>query len=219
MDKPIINYYALLGLTIYATPEQIQTAMRHYAQQPNAQLDVLQAIRTRLLDAEQRKRYDQELLAAYPEILEQMKLAVAKQQWQTKTRREQLKDNAAKAKEQTRGCLDFVALIVTGLVISVIFATCSGGGSGGSSPKAPDKLDEWSAQVACQDTIKDRLKAPATAQFDNWIRSANADGTYTITGTVDSQNAFGAMLRSKFSCRVSDNGNGTAHVSVTSLTP
>ena len=218
MDKPIINYYALLGLTIYATPEQIQTAMRHYAQRPDAQLDVLQAIRTRLLDAEQRKQYDQELLAAYPEILEQMKLAVAKQQFQAKARREQLKDNAAKPKEQTRGCLDFVALIVTGVVISVIFATCSGGGSG-SSPKTPDKLNEWSAQIACQDTVKDRLKAPATAQFDNWTRSANADGTYTITGTVDSQNSFGAMLRSKFSCQVRDGGDGTARVSITSFAP
>ena len=57
-----------------------------------------------------------------------------------------------------------------------------------------------------QDAVKNQLKAPASAQFPNCVLGldqyqirATPDGkTYWVAGYVDSQNSFGAMLRSKF---------------------
>ncbi|QPZ39683.1 hypothetical protein [Paramicrobacterium chengjingii] len=51
----------------------------------------------------------------------------------------------------------------------------------------------------CEDKVRGELKAPSTAEFDS---SATGSGTYTVTGTVDSQNSFGAMMRSDFQCTV-----------------
>lgn len=60
-----------------------------------------------------------------------------------------------------------------------------------------------------QDAVKARLRAPATAQFpdcvmglgDYTIRSNEAGTNYIVLGHVDSQNGFGALLRSKFAVK------------------
>jgi hypothetical protein len=60
-----------------------------------------------------------------------------------------------------------------------------------------------------QKFMKDRLKAPATAQFQD-VSEADVnylgDGTYWVLSHVDSQNSFGAMLRTQFRCKVKDIG-------------
>ena len=59
----------------------------------------------------------------------------------------------------------------------------------------------------CQEFVKRRLQAPATAEFPNPYR----DGTMTVpldsltfrvTSYVDAENAFSAKLRRRFSCTV-----------------
>ncbi|WP_437582746.1 hypothetical protein ACSAGD_10790 [Paramicrobacterium sp. CJ85] len=60
------------------------------------------------------------------------------------------------------------------------------------------------ASMYCEDAVRDQLKAPDTAEFDT---SATGSGTYTVTGTVDSENSFGAMLRSDFQCTVVIDGD------------
>lgn len=56
------------------------------------------------------------------------------------------------------------------------------------------------AKRACQEEfIPSRLKAPATAQFTDVAVTSSAS-TYTVTGSVDSQNGFGALIRSTFIC-------------------
>ncbi|MES9636699.1 hypothetical protein [Megasphaera elsdenii] len=60
-------------------------------------------------------------------------------------------------------------------------------------------------QVIAQNTVKDRLKAPSTADFDNIKVVKSKDGSVLITGTVDAQNSFGAKLRKGFMVTVDVN--------------
>lgn len=65
-----------------------------------------------------------------------------------------------------------------------------------------DDYDVNNSAVAirhCEDAIKERLKAPSTAEFDS---TAAGSGTWTVTGTVDAENSFGAKLRSTYQCSV-----------------
>jgi hypothetical protein len=59
------------------------------------------------------------------------------------------------------------------------------------------------AYVMMQNFVKDQLRSPASAKFE-WITEPDCkiikDGfEYTISSWVDSQNAFGAVLRTRFS--------------------
>ncbi len=52
----------------------------------------------------------------------------------------------------------------------------------------------------CQSLVKADLKAPATAQFSEVEVKQEGSKTYLISGSVDSQNGFGALLRNSFEC-------------------
>jgi outer membrane lipoprotein-sorting protein len=62
------------------------------------------------------------------------------------------------------------------------------------------------AYDTCIQAITEQLKAPATAQFsdrsDESERVVSKDH-YAFTGTVDAENGFGALLRSDWSCQIS----------------
>lgn len=68
------------------------------------------------------------------------------------------------------------------------------------------------AVTTCQDHVRDRLKSPSSADFGE-PRSTFAAGDtadfYTVTGSVDAQNSFGAMLRSTYSCKITHERDGT----------
>lgn len=55
-------------------------------------------------------------------------------------------------------------------------------------------------QISCQNAIKAILKSPSTAKFPNITKwgFSKQDGKITVQGYVDSQNSFGAELRSEF---------------------
>ena len=65
------------------------------------------------------------------------------------------------------------------------------------------------AWVATEMFIKDRLKAPGTAKFHGGSQDAVylGDNRYRVVGSVDSQNSFGAMLRTDFQAIVRDEGD------------
>lgn len=62
-------------------------------------------------------------------------------------------------------------------------------------------------QVLAQNAVKDQLKAPASATFDNIKMMKDKNGSVLITGTVDVQNSFGAKLRKTFMVTVDSNKN------------
>lgn len=73
----------------------------------------------------------------------------------------------------------------------------------GSAFNRGPAMDGDSAAEACKEHVLDRLKAPATAEFSN-LATSNAGIRWTVTGSVDSENAFGAKLRMGWSCTVRD---------------
>lgn len=58
----------------------------------------------------------------------------------------------------------------------------------------------WFAQYACEKEIKARAVYPPSVKVhfrrDNYVKG----NSYTMYGTVDSQNAFGAMVQQNFAC-------------------
>jgi len=88
-----------------------------------------------------------------------------------------------------------------------------------NSPQQPAQIDYASdAKWACREFVADHLKAPSTAKFPNYNnfiaekvnnKETKAKGyiVYSVYGEVDSQNSFGAMLRSRFMCEVIKNSS------------
>lgn len=81
----------------------------------------------------------------------------------------------------------------------VLLAAC-----GGSYDTAEDAVQEASWQ--CEDFVEDRLKAPATAEFDPAERETTIldedTWTFSTTGVVHSENGFGAMIATDYSCEL-----------------
>ncbi len=61
----------------------------------------------------------------------------------------------------------------------------------------------------CEEAVTNRLKSPATAVFSDFQKD-ELDGRLTVVrGNVDSENGFGAMIRSSFKCHVFDDKDAT----------
>jgi hypothetical protein len=103
---------------------------------------------------------------------------------------------AAKPEQPRYGVLTLIA-------IAVLAAICLGATALNGSSKSADQGP--GAEQACKDFVKDRLKAPATANFSG-VDHTSSGSAYTVTGDVDAQNSFGAKLRSHFTCVVRDAG-------------
>lgn len=59
------------------------------------------------------------------------------------------------------------------------------------------------AIAACHRFVKERLRAPSSAQFPpDGLDVSTAGGIYAISGAVDAQNGFGALIRGRYSCTV-----------------
>lgn len=69
-----------------------------------------------------------------------------------------------------------------------------------AGPAKPDtgKLSEVALTDACHDAVKEKLKSPGTAQFGGEFRREST--TPELTGYVDSQNGFGALVRTTWVC-------------------
>jgi hypothetical protein len=49
--------------------------------------------------------------------------------------------------------------------------------------------------------VQDKLKAPSTAEFSNESVSGSGN-SWNVSGSVDSQNSFGAKIRSSYTCSI-----------------
>lgn len=74
-------------------------------------------------------------------------------------------------------------------------------------------MDRDAIMRAVKGSVSLQLKSPASAQFpEELIKISSSDQTgYYVTGYVDSQNGYGAMIRNDFTADVSVN-NGNAVV-------
>ena len=90
-------------------------------------------------------------------------------------------------------------IIVGGVALWILSASLkSGGDSGGDAPHAATGCS------ASRRAIAERLKSPSSAK---WVdcHSTTSNGIQTVVTTVDSQNSFGAMLRTQWVTKVRSN--------------
>ena len=105
------------------------------------------------------------------------------------------------------GCI-LLAMLAAVLVFGPIGACragCFGMGKKPAVVEAPEPGDIFGAWVACRQFVEQRLRAPATAKFPTFTgQGSSSDGAnlFTVRSYVDSQNAFGANLRTDFECVV-----------------
>lgn len=98
-----------------------------------------------------------------------------------------------------RHLMGFCAGVSAGIVFIVII---------GKAPETPDRTSPSMAFIQCKGFVEDRLKSPASAEFPTLDFQAFPRGqdTYAIRSYVDSQNSFGAKIRTDFFCEVEWNG-------------
>lgn len=96
------------------------------------------------------------------------------------------------------------AIGIVAAVVAVV-ALCVWRTNSKSEPTSEDLRAD--AKRACQeDFIPKRLKAPATAEFSSVVVTSDG-GSYKVAGSVDSQNSFGAQIRSSFTCVMHSTGD------------
>ncbi len=70
---------------------------------------------------------------------------------------------------------------------------------------AREGVENHGAAWACRDFVTNRLRAPATASWP-WLDEEKvtraADGAFTVRSYVDAQNAYGANIRTRYTCVV-----------------
>ncbi|MFT3871063.1 MAG: hypothetical protein QM714_00220 [Nocardioides sp.] len=98
------------------------------------------------------------------------------------------------------GCLLWAVLLPV-LLIGGCFAWASVAGDDGDA--------SGYAKVACRDWVKDRLKSPSSAKFSDEVVEPNGETRYEVTGSVDSENSFGAMIRNRYRCLVEHDGEAS----------
>lgn len=87
--------------------------------------------------------------------------------------------------------------IVGAVLAAIVIAFIALAGSG-----------QRAASNACHAAVTQQLAAPASAHWRDEVVTKTASG-YVVAGSVDAQNAFGAMLPTYYRCTVT---NGTAVV-------
>ena len=103
-------------------------------------------------------------------------------------------------KVSKKGCLGMFLFML--FILSVISLSIKSGCSGSDKVKEYTKLN---ALIASQNFVETRLTSPSSAEFsydyENKVQKIN-DTTFRVVGWVDSQNRFGAMVRSNYTCTI-----------------
>ncbi len=99
----------------------------------------------------------------------------------------------------------------TAVLSAVLLATtCACGSSDDTDPASPD------AATVCQEQVADRLRSPSTAKFVGTPLTqphASLEKVVIVTGEVDSENGFGAQVRSVYECSILREDDGTYRLS------
>lgn len=101
------------------------------------------------------------------------------------------------------------------LVALLALAGCSSGGET-AQPAAFDPKPSLIA--ACHREVEARLKSPGSAKYSNEIPEQKTENVWTVLGTVDSENGFGALLRTSFLCDAIHDGGEKWRINDVTLT-
>ena len=98
---------------------------------------------------------------------------------------------------------------VAGGLVVLFFIASAAGTSGDSGGDRDFATGDSELRHACSEFVLGHLRSPSTANFapaSDWSISGSAP-TWTLDGYVDAQNAFGATIRNRFTCSVTDAGD------------
>lgn len=88
---------------------------------------------------------------------------------------------------------------------AAVILAIAGGVTYAALPSTDDEAVEF-----CQEEIRDRLKTPASAKFsDATVDPEEGSTVYRVSGAVDAQNGFGAMVRGNYRCTLRHNEDGS----------
>jgi hypothetical protein len=103
-------------------------------------------------------------------------------------------------------------ILIPIIIFMVVFGFALACGGSGSSveKKGHSEVEAW---TAAQLEVERNLKSPSSAKFP-WVKSEDVvnkinDDTFKVKSYVDSENSFGAMVRTNFSCTVEFTGEDT----------
>ena len=96
-----------------------------------------------------------------------------------------------------KSCLGCLGIFI---LMSVGIGACTAITASNQEPYDPNNSSE--AIIQCEDRVEALLKAPTTAEFDSNATGGGSDRVWTVTGTVDAENSFGAKVRSDYGCTV-----------------
>ena len=103
-----------------------------------------------------------------------------------------------------------VTVIIFVIIITIAFTCCDGcGGDSKSDKEGHSEVEAW---VAAKIEVENNLKSPKTASFpwsyEEYVTKIN-DNIFKVRAYVDSENSFGANIRTNFSCTVEFTGEDT----------
>ncbi|MCK5215925.1 MAG: hypothetical protein KAR05_11315 [Candidatus Omnitrophica bacterium] len=101
---------------------------------------------------------------------------------------------------------NFLSFLVFSVFVFLALGSTDGGNRDPNAWLTEDNSIE--ASVMMQDFVKARLKSPASAKFPGVFEGSQdhvkhmGNQEYVIDSYVDSQNGFGAMIRTYFRCKI-----------------
>ena len=101
--------------------------------------------------------------------------------------------------------------ILVGVLVGLVALGAIGAALGDSDAGSSFNDGEWQAHAQCAEFTRARLKAPSTADFpeydDRGVTITRGGNRWSVVSFVDSQNGFGAQVRTGFRCVVTDLGD------------
>ena len=182
------SLYEVLRIKQDATQEVIKAAyIREYQKgRGETELFNIQAAHDILIEPEKRHKYDAQLAAGLLNPPPVPKLV-------------------PKVKPPISNFMVVFLLLLMSLMVAGLFLP---------STKNKQQNSPTQAWTLCEQFVSDRLKAPSTADFSGYSETTitgSGLGPWKVSGYVDSQNSFGAKLRSRYSCVFTYEGE-TAHL-------
>ncbi|MGB4076127.1 MAG: hypothetical protein WBK28_00270 [Minisyncoccia bacterium] len=107
--------------------------------------------------------------------------------------------------EKATGVIFFIVVIILGIWgVMAITTAIIGGGNTSPQPQAevPTEHTDIDVYIDAQAIIKETLKSPSTAKFPSSAEAKitrGQDNVFNVKSYVDSQNSFGATIRSDWS--------------------
>ena len=100
-----------------------------------------------------------------------------------------------------------IPFLVLVLVFGFMFTGCCFSSDSSTPAKKSEQSLEIEALVGSQMVVEDNLKSPSSAEFpyitDSLVVITKIkENEYFVTSYVDSENSFGAMIRTFYTCRV-----------------